>query len=73
MITVAGGIILAVLFFVFIVVGGFALAVAFVGPWAAVGIAAILIGVALICCYAPLNDADQPARRAPKARKRASD
>jgi hypothetical protein len=79
MLTVARGIILAVLlwlayaaFSIALVVGGLALAVAFLGPWATVGIVAILIGVALICCYAPLNDAGKPATRAPRARRRAS-
>jgi membrane protein implicated in regulation of membrane protease activity len=76
MLTVAGRIILAVLFWlasaafaIALVVGGLALAVAFLGPWATVGIVAILIGVALIYAYVPLKD---KATRAPRARRRAS-
>jgi hypothetical protein len=78
MLTVARGIILAVLlwlvyaaFAIALVVGGLALAVAFLGPWAMVGIVAILIGAALIYCYVPLKDTDQPAKPRPRARKRA--
>jgi hypothetical protein len=66
MLTVTGGIILAVLFFVFLpqslvvasallalvlIVGGAALAVVLVGPWETVGIVAILAGFALIVWY----------------------
>ena len=66
MLTVAGGIILAVLFFVFLpqsivvasvlfalvlTVGGAALAVVLVGPWETVGIVAILAGFALLVWY----------------------
>ena len=66
MLTVAGGIILAVLFFVFLpqsivvasalfalvlTIGGAALAVVLVGPWEMVGIVAILAGFALIVWY----------------------
>ena len=72
--TVARGIILAVLlwlvyaaFAIALVLGGLGLAVAFLGPWATVGIVAILIGVSLVYCYVPLKDTDHPA----KARRRA--
>ena len=70
MIRVAGRIILVVLlwlvyaaFAIALVVGGLALAVAFLGPWATVGIVAILIGV---------TDTDHPAKARPRARRRAS-
>ena len=63
MITAGGRIILAVLqwlvyaaFTIALVVGGFALAVAFLGPWGTVAIAVILIGPALIYAYVPLKD-----------------
>jgi len=78
MIRVAGRIILAVLLWlvyaalaIALVLGGLALAVAFLGPWATVGIVAILIGVTLIYCYVPLKDTDQPAKPRPRARRRA--
>jgi membrane protein implicated in regulation of membrane protease activity len=78
MLAVAGGIILALLlwlvyaaFAIALVVGGLALAVAFLGPWATVGIVAILIGGALIYCYVPLKDTDHPAKPRARARKRA--
>jgi hypothetical protein len=78
MIRVAGRIILAVLlwfvyaaFAIALVVGGLALAVAFLGPWATVAIVAVLIGVTLIYCYVPLKDADHLAKPRPRARKRA--
>jgi membrane protein implicated in regulation of membrane protease activity len=78
MLRVARGIILAVLlwlvyaaFAIAFVVGGFALAVAFLGPWATVGIAAILIGAALIYAYVPLMDTDQPAKPRPRSHRRA--
>ena len=71
---VAGRITLAVLlwlvyaaFAIALVLGGLGLAVAFLGPWATVGIVAILIGVSLVYCYVPLKDTDHPA----KARRRA--
>ena len=63
MLTVARRIILAVMlwlvyaaFAIALVVGGFALAVAFLGPWGTVAIAVILIGPALIYAYVPLKD-----------------
>jgi hypothetical protein len=75
MLAVASRIILAMLlwlvyaaFAIALVVGGLALAVAFLGPWATVGIVAILIGVTLIYCYVPLKD---NATRTP-GRRRAS-
>jgi hypothetical protein len=78
MLAVAGRIILAMLlwlvyaaFAIALVVGGLALAVAFLGPWATVGIVAILIGVTLIYCYVPLKDADPLSKPRPRARKRA--
>ena len=76
MLTVAWRIILAVLqwlvyaaFAIALVVGGFALVVAFLGPWGTVAIAVILIGPALIYAYVPLKD---NATRTPRARRRAS-
>jgi len=54
-------------FAIALVLGGLGLAVAFLGPWATVGIVAILIGVSLVYCYVPLKDTDHPA----KARRRA--
>jgi len=76
MLTVARRIILAVMlwlvyaaFAIALVVGGFALAVAFLGPWGTVAIAVILIGPALIYAYVPLKD---NATRTPRARRRAS-
>ena len=75
MLTVAWRIILAVLqwlvyaaFAIALVVGGFALVVAFLGPWGTVAIAVILIGPALIYAYVPLKD---NATRTP-GRRRAS-
>jgi membrane protein implicated in regulation of membrane protease activity len=79
MLTVAGRIILAVLFWlasaafaIALIVGGLMLAIAFLGPWATVGIAAILIGAALIYAYVPLRNTDQPAKPRPRAHRRAS-
>ena len=78
MLTVARGIILAVLlwlvyaaFAIALIVGGLGLAVAFLGPWATVGIVAILIGAALIYCYVPLKHTDQPSKPRRRARRRA--
>jgi hypothetical protein len=77
MLRVARGIILAVLlwlvyaaFAIALVIGGLALAVAFLGPWATVEIVAILIGGVLIYCYVPLKDTDQPTKPR-RARRRA--
>jgi hypothetical protein len=87
MITIAGGIILAVLFFVFLpqiirlasavfafalILGGLALVAVLLDPASAV-VLAIVAGVTLIYAYVPLKDFDQPAKPRPRARIQASD
>ena len=87
MITIAGGIILAVLFFVFLpqiirvasavfafalILGGLALVAVLLDPASAV-VLAIVAGVTLIYAYVPLKDPDQLPKPRPRARIQASD
>ena len=87
MITIAGGIILAVLFFVFLpqiirvasavfafalIVGGLTLLAVLLDPASAV-VLAIVTGVTLIYIFVPLKDPDQLATPRPRAHTSASD